>query len=101
MAGDTYAVIERDKLAGPAAALKRVHLVDLPAKGATHGQQVPVLRKRLGADVLPALRASNGWTQEKLEGLAFDGRRTAYAVTDNDALKDATGETVFLRQRIR
>ena len=29
---------------------------------------LPVLPKKLAIDVLPALRATNGWTQEKLEG---------------------------------
>jgi hypothetical protein len=46
---------------------------------------------------LPRLRATNGWTQEKLEGLTIGGNGQVYAITDNDALQDATGETVFLR----
>ena len=47
--------------------------------------------------VLPALQAVHGWTQEKLEGLTIGSDGQVYAVTDNDGLKDATGETVFLR----
>jgi DNA-binding beta-propeller fold protein YncE len=93
--GDTLAVIERDKLNGPAAALKAVYTVDLPKRDPRPGT-VPVLRKRLAIDVLPALRATNGWTQEKLEGLTIGGDGRVYAVTDNDAVQDATGETVFL-----
>ncbi|WP_159604578.1 esterase-like activity of phytase family protein [Agromyces humi] len=99
--GDTLAVIERDKLNGPAAAVKRVYTVELgdtvgiTGVGAPGG--LPVLAKSLAVDVLPALRAGNGWTQEKLEGLAVGGDGRVYAVTDNDGLKDATGETVFLR----
>ena len=46
---------------------------------------------------MPDLRATNGWTQEKLEGLTIGGDGQVYAVTDNDGLKDATGETVLLR----
>jgi hypothetical protein len=92
---DTLAVIERDKLNGPAAALKAVYTVDLPKRDPRPGT-VPLLRKRLAIDVLPALRATNGWTQEKLEGLTIGGDGRVYAVTDNDGVQDATGETVFL-----
>ncbi|MEV4811168.1 esterase-like activity of phytase family protein [Micromonospora avicenniae] len=94
--GDRLAVIERDKLNGPAAALKRVYTVPMPDSAAAPGP-LRVLPKTLAVDVLPALRATNGWTQEKLEGLTVAGNGQVYAVTDNDALQDATGETVFLR----
>jgi DNA-binding beta-propeller fold protein YncE len=90
---DTLAVIERDKLNGPAAALKAVYTVDLPKR---MSGAVTMLDKRLAIDVLPALRATNGWTQEKLEGLTIGGDGRVYAVTDNDGVQDATGETVFL-----
>ncbi|MBL0886128.1 alkaline phosphatase [Myceligenerans sp. I2] len=92
---DTLAVIERDKLNGPDAALKAVYTVDLPHRDPAPGH-VAMLDKELAIDVLPALRATNGWTQEKLEGLTIGGDGHVYAVTDNDALDDATGETVFL-----
>ena len=94
----TFAVIERDKLNGPAAAVKRIYTVTVPTSdGAVTdpGDTLPVLQKKLALDVLPALRATKGWTQEKLEGFAIAGGK-AFAVTDNDGLKDATGETVFL-----
>ncbi|WP_255510871.1 esterase-like activity of phytase family protein [Micromonospora sp. WP24] len=94
--GDRLAVIERDKLNGPAATLKRVYTVPMPDSAAAPGP-LRVLPKTLAVDVLPALRATNGWTQEKLEGLTVAGNGEVYAVTDNDALNDATGETVFLR----
>ncbi|MFF3561425.1 esterase-like activity of phytase family protein [Streptomyces sp. NPDC002574] len=94
--GDKLALIERDKLNGPAAAIKRIYTVDLPESAAPAGA-LPVLPKRLAHDVLPDLRAAKGWTQEKLEGLAVGGDGEVYAVTDNDAVADATGETVFLR----
>lgn len=92
---DTLAVIERDKLNGTTAALKRVYTVDLPSAG---GTTTPVaLTKKLAVDVLPKLQAFKGWTQEKLEGLTIGADGQVYAVTDNDGLKDATGETQFLR----
>ncbi|RKR88022.1 phytase-like protein with esterase activity [Micromonospora pisi] len=93
--GDKLAVIERDKLNGPAARIKRIYTVDLPRTAAAPGP-LRVLPKTLAYDVLPELRATNGWTQEKLEGMTVAGDGQVYAVTDNDALQDATGETVFL-----
>ncbi|MEU4093702.1 esterase-like activity of phytase family protein [Streptomyces sp. NPDC026673] len=93
--GDKLALIERDKLNGPAAKIKRVYTVDMPKSAAPAGT-LQVLPKQLAHDVLPDLRATNGWTQEKLEGLTVGGDGRVYAVTDNDALADATGETVFL-----
>lgn len=93
---NTFAVIERDKLNGPNARNKRIYAVDIPAATPAAGT-LPVLTKKLAIDVLPALRATNGWTQEKLEGFTIAADGALYAVTDNDGLKDATGETVFLR----
>lgn len=94
---DTLAVVERDKLNGPAAAVKRVYAVDVPdvAVGAASATPVAVT-KTLAHDVLPDLRATHGWTQEKLEGLTVGGDGTVWAITDNDGLDDATGETVLL-----
>lgn len=93
--GDKLAVIERDKLNGPAAKVKRIYTVDLP-RDAAPGGELTVLPKTLAHDVLPDLRATKGWTQEKLEGLTVAGDGHVYAVTDNDGLEDSTGETVFL-----
>lgn len=96
-------VIERDKLNGPDAKVKRVMKVTLPegrAEGAAagaNGLALPMVKRELAVDVLPKLRATNGWTQEKLEGFTIAADGQMYAVTDNDALEDATGETVFLR----
>ena len=36
-----------------------------------------------------------GWVQEKLEGMTIDERGNVYVITDNDGLKDNTGETYF------
>lgn len=93
---DTFAVIERDKLNGPDAALKAVYSFTVPAQGAATGEELPILEKSLAVDVLPLLEGLNGWTQEKLEGLTIAGNGSVYAVTDNDGAEDATGETVFL-----
>ncbi|GAA3531823.1 hypothetical protein AFL01nite_20480 [Aeromicrobium flavum] len=91
---DTFAVIERDKLNGPKARTKHISTFTVPQGS---GKDLPTVEKRLAIDVLPALRATHGWTQEKLEGFTIAKDGSLYGVTDNDGLKDATGETVFLR----
>lgn len=97
---DTFAVIERDKLNGPAARNKRIYTFSVPSAGGQVSDPatdtLAMVDKKLAIDVLPHLRATNGWTQEKLEGFTIAADGTLYGVTDNDGLKDATGETVFL-----
>ncbi|MEV0649441.1 esterase-like activity of phytase family protein [Phytomonospora sp. NPDC050363] len=92
---ETLAVIERDNLRGPSAKVKRVYTVDLAGVAPTATGTPPVAPKKQAVDVLPVLTAGHGWTQDKLEGLAIAGNGRVYAVTDNDAVEDATGETVF------
>lgn len=97
--GDTLVLIERDKLNGPDAEVKQLVQVSLPSEdevAAANGAPI-ALDKGKVLDVLPKLRATNGWTQEKLEGFTVAKDGSMYAVTDNDGLDDATGETLFLR----
>ncbi|MFT4081920.1 MAG: esterase-like activity of phytase family protein [Nocardioides sp.] len=95
---DTLAVVERDKQNGTTAAIKRVYTVDIPATGVSGDEAITApLTTTLAHDVLPDLQATHGWTQEKLEGLTIGADHQVYAVTDNDGLVDATGETVFMR----
>ena len=82
-----------------------------PARPEGHGQEglhlrragharhraLPTVTKTLAVDLLPALQADNGWAQDKVEGLTIAGNGQVYAVTDNDGVEDATGETVFMR----
>ncbi|MFD3593999.1 esterase-like activity of phytase family protein [Nocardia sp. NPDC058640] len=96
--GDSLLLLERDKLNGPAAALKSVTRVQIPTTPGVTGTTAPaVLPKTEVRDLVPALRATNGWVQEKVEGLTIAGNGELYAVTDNDGLDAATGETVLLR----
>ncbi|WP_418907654.1 esterase-like activity of phytase family protein [Glutamicibacter endophyticus] len=88
----SLAVIERDNQVGEHAQLKAVYQVTLPEPVAG---QVPMLHKKLAVDVMPSLTGDNGRVQEKLEGLGVTGSGQVYVVSDNDAVKDATGETVF------
>ncbi|GAA4964103.1 esterase-like activity of phytase family protein [Actinoplanes utahensis] len=89
---DTFAVIERDNQRGALAAIKRIYTFDVPKTWTG----TPTVSKKLVKDLLPLLQAGNGWVQDKVEGLAVAGDGRTYAVTDNDGLDDATGETVFL-----
>lgn len=89
---DTFAVIERDNQRGTLAAIKKVYTFDVPKRWTG----TPAVPKKLVKDLLPVLKRDNGWVQDKVEGLAVAGNGRTYAVTDNDGLDDATGETVFL-----
>ncbi|MFJ2620111.1 esterase-like activity of phytase family protein [Glutamicibacter sp. NPDC087344] len=93
----SYAVIERDKRIGEDAQLKAIYQFELPETSGTGSADGPVtmVEKKLAVDVLPVLEQTNGRTQEKLEGLTVAGNGQVYVVTDNDAVKDASGETVF------
>ncbi|MCG7307990.1 esterase-like activity of phytase family protein [Brachybacterium sp. ACRRE] len=94
-----FAVIERDSLNGPDAARKQIVTFTLPGTGATGASHDPPSVKRQGEpyDLLPLLRSTDGWTQEKVESLAVADDGGVYVVTDNDALEDANGETLFAR----
>ncbi|HJX79679.1 esterase-like activity of phytase family protein [Glutamicibacter sp.] len=87
-----FAVIERDKRIGEDAQLKAIYQFELPDEVS---DEVTMLDKALAKDVLPVLEATHGRTQEKLEGLTISGAGDVFVVTDNDAVDDASGETVF------
>ncbi|MBF6437320.1 esterase-like activity of phytase family protein [Nocardia cyriacigeorgica] len=96
--GDSLLLLERDKLSGPAAAVKAVYRVAIPGAPGVVGAAAPtVLPKTRAHDLLPELSATNGWVQEKVEGMAIAGNGALYVVTDNDGVDDATGETVLIR----
>ncbi|MFE3446747.1 esterase-like activity of phytase family protein [Nocardia sp. NPDC059180] len=96
--GDSLLLLERDKLSGPAATVKAVYRVAIPGEPGVTGTAAPtVAAKTRVHDVLPDLSATNGWVQEKVEGMAIAGNGGLYVVTDNDGVDDATGETVLLR----
>ena len=102
----SFAVVERDKGWGPTygfvAELKAVYGVDLEAAdfrpyedGEPNGGLVTI-GKTLLRDMLPDLAAVSIFTAEKLEGLAVAADGQVYAVTDNDGVDTATGETLFI-----
>ncbi|GAB6094484.1 esterase-like activity of phytase family protein [Desulfatiferula olefinivorans] len=96
--GSDCLVIERDNVGGPDAAIKavtRIHL-DGIVPVAYGERDLPIVSKEIVTDLLPKLRETRGWTPDKVEGLALSADGRLYAVTDNDGVKDATGETLFL-----
>ena len=99
-----FAVIERDKgwgpSTGPVAELKSVFAVDLASaefRAYDDSAGLVTIDKSLLMDLLPEMKANSIWTAEKLEGFAIARDNKVYAVTDNDGVDDATGETLFLR----
>jgi hypothetical protein len=100
----TFAVIERDKGWGPSTgfnaelkALFRVDLAGAEFRAFDDASGLVTIGKSLVANLLPQIAARSIWTAEKLEGFAVAADGRTYAVTDNDGVDDATGETVFLR----
>ncbi|OMC38960.1 alkaline phosphatase [Mycobacterium sp. GA-1841] len=91
-------VLERDKLNGPDARVKALYRVAIPeARGVASAAEKPqALPKTLARNLLPDLQATNGYVQEKVEGVTIAGNGNLYVITDNDGLDDANGETVFL-----
>jgi hypothetical protein len=92
-----FAIIERDNQLGPNAAVKRLYRVELAgADFRPFGEPLVTVPKTLLRDLLGTLEAHSIWTPDKLEGLAVTAAGTAFAVTDNDGLDDALGQTLFL-----
>jgi hypothetical protein len=98
-----FAVIERDKGWGPSygfvAELKAVYGVDLASaefRAYNDPAGLVTIGKTLLRDLLPDLAAVSIFIAEKLEGLAVAADGTVYAVTDNDGVDEATGETLFI-----
>jgi hypothetical protein len=95
---DRLIVLERDNVGGPDARIKKLYAVSIAGvEPQPQGTPFPVLAKSLRADLLPLLRATNGWTQEKVEGVGLSASGRLYVVTDNDGVDENTGETLFFR----
>ena len=97
-AGDRMILIERDNLLGAKAKVKRLYSVPMAdMKAAALSGEVPLVAKTQLHDFLAALQAPHGYVLDKVEGFAIDSSGDAYAVTDNDGVDDASGETQFMR----
>ncbi|MFA6013010.1 MAG: esterase-like activity of phytase family protein [Desulfobacteraceae bacterium] len=97
--GSTCLVVERDNLNGPDATIKKITRISLDdITPVPYGEAaLPVVEKQEAFDLLPYLMMTSGWTPDKIEGLALTADGSLYAMTDNDGLKDATGETLFFQ----
>ena len=90
-------VIERDNQKGTDARIKRIYSIDLNSVTASQDRvDIPVLSKKLVHDLLPLMKAGQGRVLDKIEGLSIQRDGTAFAVTDNDGVDGASGETLFL-----
>lgn len=102
LGGDAFAIVERDNQGGPTANVKRVYKVSFKdVTPVAYGGVYPVLKKTLMADLLPAMKGTAGWTPDKVEGFAVSKDGTAFAITDNDGVDDATGETIFWKVSLK
>ena len=52
--------------------------------------------KEVAIDLLAPMQASGGWITDKPEGFAVMADGRVFAVTDNDGVSDASGETLLL-----
>ena len=96
--GDRFAVIERDNQPGSYAAIKTITVVDLgDVEPAAWGEDLPLLEKATAIDLLPAMQAGRGWISDKAEGFAITADGRVFAVTDNDGVNNASGETLLLQ----
>ncbi|WP_421591019.1 esterase-like activity of phytase family protein [Shinella sp. M27] len=94
--GDYAYIIERDNLIGQAAKLKKLYRVALAdLKPAKLGGELPVVKKEEVRDLIPDLKATNGYVVDKVEGFAIDAAGNGFVVTDNDGVDDSSGETLF------
>lgn len=96
---DGLIVIERDNQIGTDAAIKKLAFVSLKdVKPAPLGSEAapPVLVKSEVKDLLPLLKATNGYVLDKVESFAIDAAGNGFLVTDNDGVDGSSGETQFM-----
>ncbi len=92
--GDYAYFIERDNQIGDKAGLKAIYRVALNQLVASPlDAELPTVSKELVRDLIPDLKSFNSYVLDKVESLAIDSDGTAYLITDNDGVKDSSGET--------
>jgi hypothetical protein len=89
-----FLIVERDNMAGPDAAIKRLYWIDLD--GWTDGDAIGSADKILVRDLMDDLTASGGPVPEKIEGSAYTASGNVWIVNDNDGIDDNSGETQLL-----
>jgi hypothetical protein len=56
---------------------------------------LPIVKKEVVQDLIPALQSFNGYVVDKVEGLAILLSGEAWVSTDNDGVDESSGETFF------
>ena len=85
-------VVESDNRSGDFTALK--NLVHIPSQALS--DNIIHRNEKYNSDLLPFMRAQNGWVSDKPEGLAVTAEGKVYLVTDNQGMSGWSGETQFL-----
>ena len=94
--GDYVYIVERDNQLDDKAVVKKIYRVPVAdLVGAEIGGDLPVVSKEEVRDLLPDLKAYNGYVLDKVESFAIDADGTGYVITDNDGVDDSSGETHF------
>ena len=65
------------------------------AKSKSWSKALPTVKKEEVRDLIPDLKALNGYVVDKVEGFTIDAAGNGYVVTDNDGVDDSSGETLF------
>jgi len=87
-----FVLIERDNRGGDFAGLKT--LVKVTDADLQDGLVTEAEKEKF--DLMPSMKATKGWITDKPEGVAISKRGRTFMVTDNDGVKDWSGETWFL-----
>ena len=96
--GDRVIIIERDNQIAEKARLKKLYSVSIAdMKPVALGKELPLVRKTEVRDLLPDLKAANGYVLDKVESFTVDAAGDAFIVTDNDGVDNSSGETQFLK----
>jgi hypothetical protein len=91
-------IIERDNQVGSDAKVKSLTYVSLDGvTPAPLGGDLPVVTKQQFRDLVPDLAAPGGFILDKVESFAIDASGDALIITDNDGVKDHSGETQLIR----
>src|SRR5690606_36005672 len=94
--GDYAYILERDNQIAGKAGLKAIYRVPVSELvAAPLGGELPLVTKELVRDLVPDLKANNGYVVDKVESLAIDVNGIGYVITDNDGVDDSSGETFF------
>lgn len=94
---DNYVyLIERDNQFGDRAVTKMITRVALSEmEPAPINGDLPIVKKEVVQDLIPALQSFNGYVVDKVEGLAILPSGEAWVSTDNDGVDESSGETFF------